>query len=177
MNINKVDGQPFSLSRARKGIMGLEQIDTQTVRHTVGLPLLGSGAFGMVFGLSETLVLKAIAYGDYGYETFVDIVMDRPNPHYPRIKYRGQWGQVGVYIMERLEPCDNFAAVNAIDFALSSHGPDPDEDYSDYGPHFWDAIENLIVARSNDSSLSNDIGLQNIMQRADGTVVITDPFC
>jgi hypothetical protein len=138
-----------------------------------GFTKLGSGAYAVVYALSDTKVLKVIRGTDEGYAKFVRACNEnKGNPYLPKIIYEGKWAGKQVYVLERLTDehpnrdetwtiKDNFAS------ALRHSGRNPFITFSD---------ENLgTVARIlQDQNMTGDLHHGNMMFRGT-TPVVTDP--
>ena len=151
------------------------------------------GAYG---GFSTILVhprldyiLKLFDSNDSGYLSFLKTVVTNPqNPHFPRLRGRpvqlgGNWMAVR---MERLMPYPQ-SRFDDIEFLLdkavlypnwqstiaqdSVHG-----EFLEKWPSFAEALDLLRDQLKSTKGITSDWHQGNIMQRADGTPVIIDPF-
>lgn len=149
-----------------------EPIPNAVAYHTSNpihsLTMLGEGSFAKVYALDEDRVLKVCTPGsDLKYGEYVALIKGRTNKHMPRIYYTGKWGDKNVYVMERLHPnlTDDMSLQNLIHSFKSLRDVVEIKD-----PETKELVELLV-----DNNLTDDCYGRNIMKRADGTSVVTDP--
>lgn len=141
------------------------------LRHTMqdylGLRKLGEGNFSNVFALGKKFVLKIVKNRDEGYRQFAEICMKNRNKHLPRVLYKGRWNDRDVYVMERLTSRTRGNGrqylMEAIKMALTN-------------PYISVADANVKEVATLLAGKTNDLRLDNVMAREDGTPVITDPY-
>jgi hypothetical protein len=149
------------------------QVPIPTLCDLIGKSKVGEATFSQVFALTDNLVLKISRHDrdNSGYRRFIDMVVDNPNPYFPRVFFRSTWGGCDVYILERLEPMNGEDA-SWFCQAVEIHG------YNKNNPYVL-APDPLLVEASYllyDNRLRNDLHSDNVMRRPrDGHPVITDP--
>ena len=147
---------------------------------------IGSGVYGTALSHPRLpYVVKVFRSADRGYQAFVHLAMVHPsNPHFPR--FRGRLIKLGGSSMgirmERLLPmsmsrfeememlCNQLAARHEPDRAPGSVA----DELLTRWPKLEEAFKLLHMARP--AGTVFDLHPGNIMERDDGTPVITDPF-
>lgn len=143
--------------------------ERRDIQKYIGLRSLGSGHYSWVFALGTKFALKIVKSNDGGYKAFTDICVSSRNKHLPRIYYRGKWGGHDVYIMERLSPA-NYAARQHLQDAIRMVNKDNGNPYVTVTcPHVKEVAALL-------QGKTNDLRIDNVLARADGTPVVTDPY-
>lgn len=148
----------------------------------LGWVKLGDGLYSIVYtNPRKSYVLKINKIFDSGFEAFAQFVKSHPNKHFPKIgdvkqvKYANE--RYYIYCIEKLYPITPLAtAMKMADLIDNAFYDDPPK-----GPafNFFQKQPNLLGAIKllrNKFGASNDIHSGNIMQRKDGTIVITDPY-
>lgn len=182
------------VEEASEGIINeLARPETRDGAHHVlidaGYRALGDGAFGVVYQKPGTsYVLKVFSATDRAYLAFVKLVMDNPNPHFP--KFIGKIVKVtNDYYAIRMEPLQKWQSYNET-FTRLIRGyietgafPNPEiipaavkgQEYLDQHPEFKVACDLIRgIARAN-PNFKVDLHGENVMQRGD-TLVIIDPL-
>lgn len=168
---------------------------------SIGANKLGAGYRASVFDAPrkegrEDSVIKMYAT-DTAYDSFLSHAKgDADNPHHPRIFQRGRipigkTGQkhINVLRMEKLEPLAHDHPIRAhlqngiignASQVLDRFDSGYYDSLKDAYPEFHKSIHKLARQVANDgyggTSASLDLHLGNVMQRKDGTPVITDPL-
>ena len=163
-----------------------------------GWTKLGHGSYSVVFlHPKRNYVLKLNLTEDQGFDHFVEVIHANPNPHFPRIEdatvfFKHKLGNIyRAYLMERLEPISTYIDSD-LSFFLQKVACQPNSsdgkiiyDFKNTFEYIWRRIQpvpdNLVTAakiigRNTKFKAYLDIHAKNIMQRKDGTVVITDPY-
>jgi hypothetical protein len=149
----------------------------------LGYKHLGCGNYSTVIGITERTVIKINNNSmDPSYEAYAEFCMHNPqNPYLPRIYYHTYMGdrRVPVYVMERLQPWEQYELPPEIDCLYSLHRLarahrryDPKlgikHKLEMACPHLYQFVTECPVD-------PDDLSFNNIMQRANGQIVITDP--
>lgn len=147
---------------------------------------IGSGVYGTALGHPRLpYVVKVFKSMDTGYQTFVHLAMaHQSNPHFPR--FRGRLVKIGNFSMgirmERLLPMamSRFEEIEMLFNQLAANrepdrapGSLADEVLTKW-PKLEEAFKLLRMARP--AGVKFDLHSGNVMERSDGTPVITDPF-
>lgn len=132
-------------------------------------------------------IIKLFDQKDTGYMRFLEVAgANQANPHFPRLRGKPmRIGEKTVGIrMERLSPM-SVREFEDIEYMLYQMSGDPgyertlkpdglEREFLDRWPRFSDAI--ALLRRAKTPGLLFDWHDGNLMKRADGTPVITDPF-
>ncbi len=168
---------------------------------SIGANKLGAGYRASVFDAPrkegrEDSVIKMYAT-DTAYDSFLSHAKgDANNPHHPRIFQRGRipigkTGQkhINVLRMEKLEPLAHDHPImahlqngiignaeNVLERLKSGHYDSLKDAYPEFHKSLHKMARNMVGDGSVNPTASFDLHLGNIMQRKDGTPVITDPL-
>lgn len=144
---------------------------------------VGAGYYAEVYGKSEKDYVVKVFERDGAYLAFLKMIQEHPNKHFPKVKGR-VWispSYNGVRL-ENLYPAEPvfsrmFSAylINKrhAEFVLESLLEKANEYLRDK-PKLLEALDMIDEKLLNRFHL--DLGVDNVMQRADGTIVITDPI-
>lgn len=147
-----------------------------------------SGYFSSVFiNPRKNYILKVNTIPDKGFNYFVNLIKRYPNKHFPIVSnlrvIKTAEHDYYMYYIEKLYPVQ-YSVENDIStyclhhlYKMYNHHPNPyspDSEYVNNNPDFARALD--IVLQYHDK-FGIDLPGNNIMQRQDGTVVITDPYC
>ncbi len=154
-----------------------------------GFRLIGDGHFSNVYSNGRNVI--KVYRNDPSYERFLDYVNQHPNIHFPKIinQPRNLKGtDLKVVQLERLLPVSNenwfwFEKALMHIFVSKSEMRDDLHDlyqselsFADYNPQYG-ALVSAIRGLETIEGVTHDFQMQNILQRPDGTIVISDPFC
>jgi len=170
----------------------------------LGWKEIGIGMYAAVFANpNKSFVLKVVHMQDKGYEEYANLIKRHRNKHFPIISDRKKIeirtahnvNSVYVYMIEKLKPTGKASWTFAEVFDNIMHNPtiELDKLFTIYTKNkYRDVIEMLknnpslvkalrILGKNRwDSSMNYVCGIDmhsgNIMQRKDGTIVITDPY-
>lgn len=157
-----------------------------TYLKDAGYKPLGSGAFGSVFTHPNINYAVKLIKNDPAYMRFVKYALaHQQDPHLP--KFRGKFMKIDALHfcvrMEMLEPIINARAVSDyINYYLRDPDILADEPYDssvEGTQNFFKANTGLARTLDELTDINTDVfdlHADNIMQRKDGTIVITDPF-
>jgi len=156
---------------------------------------IGEGEFGVVFrNENKNYVLKVSKNPDPAYASYVKMIKDNPNEYFPKISdirsMMVEDKEYYMYLIERLQTLNRESAyvVGSL-LKWLSQGQSPNEIKNYLIKDDWRAIFDSII--SNEELLRAillignmakkhkfrlDIHHENVMQREDGTIVITDPY-
>jgi hypothetical protein len=196
MKINEINVPKRVVSTAKKhfSYKNDEQDDSllDNAMKKMGWHLIGTGFFSNVyFNSKKKFVLKINTRPDLEYQRYVDVIKKYKNKHFPMIsdikKIRIGGNIYGVYSIEKLKELnhDNWNMVSAIfyEFELRRNSSskkfyndmeENEKQFLDNNPEFVKALE--IVKSNKQKSRELDLSPDNVMQREDGTLVITDPY-
>ena len=161
--------------------------------NKLGWTKAGAGAYSSVYkNPNKSFVLKINKRPDKGYEEYVNVIKRYRNKHFPRISDMKVM-KIGkdnyyVYLIEKLKalPRSDLIAFDIKDAIDALYGCD----YKDMGESLLEYFDKMPLFRRNPDLIravyivANNIGYNfdidihggNIMKRADGTIVITDPY-
>ena len=168
----------------------------------LGWRSLGNGHFSMVFfNARKPYILKVNMVSDPGYTAFAKMAKQYPNKYFPKIsdlkELKSNGREYGIYLIEKLvkmeiERANIYAEIlrsvlkgekgqltlnntdaHRLGYSQSQWEHIMEEIFGD--PEFVSAI-NMIVAGVKSRRFQVDMHQNNIMQRADGTPVIIDPY-
>jgi hypothetical protein len=171
-----------------------EKIDTAFFKKMkkLGWKITGSGMYSNVFlNPTKNYVLKINMREDIGYQRYVELIHRSRTIHFPKIsdeKFLTLGGDTyGMYLIEKLRHLPkpyNYAyaeiitkITEACDSPINIIVKWFNENYGD-DPNKITLPISLIKASQKLGKYYNQIDIHedNIMQRADGTIVITDPY-
>ena len=176
---------------------GYEKIITSKLRK-LGWKKIGEGYYSYVYANpNNKFVLKVNMRGDREYDRYVQMIRSKKNKYYPLISDRKKLMTIGketfyAYLIEKLYPYawkdPDRKALASLSTALKQFGigvennKDMEQDYKrwiKYNADFYNKYPKLIetiykLAKANPRSF--DLHSQNMMHRADGTPVISDPY-
>ena len=151
---------------------------------------VGTGAFSIVFANAKksSYVLKLNKQPDPGYEQYVNLIHDHPNKYYPHISDKKllKAGEQNfyVYLIEKLQPYGAYAdsRSDALEKIIANYKSNIRDIFPEGVPDFilnnnelMEALKWLRIY-SRKFGFSIDIHGENIMQRENGDLVITDPY-
>jgi hypothetical protein len=190
-NTNDVDkispeeeGAAFSFKRTRRSFStAIDRLEN------LGWYEINSGYFSTVFAHTDKkFVLKLNQNSDPGYDAYVRLILTHPNKYFPKISDRKvlkcEDKEYCVYLIEKLkeitENANTYVAI--IENILNNPNSSIQELFPNGVPSVVGDDRELIIALklirsySRASGYSLDIHASNIMQRMDGSLVITDPY-
>jgi len=152
----------------------------------LGWKELGSGAFSHVWeNPNKSYVLKINSQPDIGYATYVKIIKKHKNKHFPKISEMKVW-KVGrhkfyIYAIEKLYRVTGQSSRD-LAYELGNIMEDPKRPLEKLLKHQTKYLRNhpdlvkaaIIIGKDGDGII--DMHGENIMQRKDGTIIITDPL-
>jgi hypothetical protein len=142
--------------------------------RSLGWYEIGFGAFSIVFANSKksSYVLKLNKQPDPGYEQYVNLIHEHPNKYYPQISDKKllKAGEQNfyVYLIEKLQHISYRTSRDwseALETIIANYSQPISELFPDGVPIY-----------SRKFGFNIDIHDENIMQRANGDLVITDPY-
>ena len=158
----------------------------------MGWTPLNSGAYSDVYkNPRKNYVMKVTTEPDYGYAKYVDLIKRSRNPHFPKISDRKTFTVRGddydIYLIEKLRHLEWDIATqyvnifrNIIWTRVANLRVDLNDLYNNNIPKILSQNPKLVSALEiigeNSSDQELDIKNDNIMERDDGTIVITDPY-
>ena len=161
--------------------------EVQKKLHELGFKKIGepSGYAGVYEHPNLSYALKVFDANDRGYRTFLQVVAQHPNPHFP--KFRGKPMAIVKSVMAiRMEKLKTFPISTYIDRLeyMLSHATTTDwrntikhndlaKEFLEKWPQFAEAIDLLVAAKN--KNIRWDWHEGNIMLRGDCPVII-DPF-
>lgn len=159
--------------------------NTRDVRNlflSAGWFEVGAGYYAEVYGKSEKDYVVKVFERDGAYLAFLKMIQEHPNKHFPKVKGR-VWispSYNGVRL-EKLYPADpKYARMLSTYLINKRDGFVNDALLEKANEYIRDKPELLAALDMIDEKLLNrfhlDLGADNVMQRADGTIVITDPI-
>jgi hypothetical protein len=152
-----------------------------------GWKYLNGGYFSKVFvNPNKNYVLKINSIPDKGYETYVELIKHHRNPHFPIISDIKQLTINNeiyyAYLIEKLKPIHALIAkkyVSIFDIVINSPYVPIKQLFSIIPPLFLKypkLVKALQIVGQNYGYYNLDLHEKNIMQRENGTIVITDPY-
>lgn len=156
----------------------------------IGWRCIGNGAFSLVFGnMVKPYVLKVTYESDPGYAEYVNLIHNHPNKYFPQISdmkiLKVYDEEYHIYLIEKLKRIDFENAMPYLQFIrkviaeyqkpISEIFPNGVPKNIVYNKELVKAIK-LIRIHSRNTGYFIDMSSNNIMQRTDGTIVITDPY-
>ena len=166
----------------------------QKASEELGLPLYGRGAFGRVIQSPDPNWVYKFYERDSAYDAYVDFLQQHPNKHYPVIKkvkkmtnffkrYGIQKDKFTVVVIEKLNkiPENKMPLVLAIVRMRSWNPFDRLEEFNikeEDLPEIkslWMAAAEIRHSHVLNGDRFMDLHSGNVMQRADGTIVLIDP--
>ena len=163
--------------------------------ETLGWNPIGMGAYARVFSHpKKKYVIKITSSQDDGYIEYVDLIKQHPNEHFPVISDLKSM-KVGnyvysIYLIEKLSTLRNIDSYNYasdVTEACYTVASWPSSDLKSLfdrdvpkifieHPDLVEALKLLGHEIDNHYNICLDLHAGNIMQRANGTIVITDPY-
>lgn len=147
-------------------------------RKGLDLEELGQGNFSTAYRIDEARVLKVNnRRGDTAYDEYIKrrVRQFQHNPHMPRVYYTGVWNEKPVFVLEALQTVEWELAEQFC--TMLNHMVKGNPFMSVSCPHLQELVE---IIRMDQDLLDKghwvDIKTDNIMARADGTIVVTDPW-
>lgn len=161
--------------------------DAEPILNKAGWNIIATGYWGAVYAKEGVdYVLKLFDSRDKGYPDFLKLVAAHPNKHFPRIK--GGLIRVTPYYwavrMEKLLPSTDEDPHLGVYLICRDKGPHPGNDVQieafsqtlDYLIDHQELKKALDLIKDNlVDKHGQDLHRQNVMRRADGTLVIIDP--
>jgi len=163
----------------------------------LGWTFLDKGAYSSVYtNPKKNFVLKINDWVDGGYEHYVEVIKNHPNIHFPNIGDM-KIMKIGtlnyyVYLIEKLQTVESVKARNlavALDRIMDCWGESNRETFEtlfyfnclystiNYLKKNLSLIEATKIVGQYKGNRYLDMHGGNIMQRQNGTIVITDPYC
>ncbi len=162
------------------------------LHEVMGLERLGSGAYSIVYALDDRKVLKIVRDEDQGYASFVRFIQSKGRKFsaFPKVYYVSEWAGHAVYVLERMETPSEENEIDRrflVELVQNCVGRSARKGrklsrFLNIPADFMEAMEALndwYLANSrnqDDYSFGLDIHSENVLIRADGSPVITDPF-
>lgn len=160
----------------------LENFARSLKRH--GFKLLGQGSFGITFEKPGYPWVIKVFTSDNPYKHFLDyVIAHQDNPHLPKIK--GKFIKINdITFAVRIEKLKSVKYDNPVVMALDKIIGDPSDEGINKSLRDWlrkkypRMLEVLKDLRKSTKKMEFnwDTHDENVMQRADGTIVITDPL-
>ena len=161
----------------------------------LGWTPIGEGAYGIVFeNKNKNFVLKVSKHPDPAYDSYVKMIKNNPNPHFPKIsdlkKIVIKSDEYYIYLIEKLKHLDSkIGNVFSSLVTMLIRGYTIDQIKSTLQNTIWlttfdriikkpqllEAIE-LIAKLAKEHMFELDLHNQNVMYRPNGAIVITDPY-
>lgn len=143
-----------------------------------GLKSDSRGANGYVYHLNKTRVFKSFCKGDIGYLNFLNLMKTfKGKKHFPRVYDFYSTNDEYIVVLERLQEYKNKSGLWDHTEEAESSG------YCDTDSGLWKGYFNKsfdkylkVLEDSIAKGVEWDLHANNIMQRKDGTPVITDPW-
>lgn len=157
----------------------------------LGFKILGNGHFSAVYGSKgKEYVVKVSLEEDLAYLKYVNFITKNPNIHFPIVTLIKQTTfnerTLCIYLLEKLNPLaktpqntilmyliNHLSMVN-LDFKSHLQVNKSHKLYYEKNKSFFKALK-MVKNFHRGGDLGLDIKRDNLMQRIDGTVVITDP--
>ena len=147
-----------------------------------------SGYFSSVFiNPRKNYILKVNTIPDEGFNYFVNLIKRYPNKHFPIVSnlrlIKTAAHDYYMYYIEKLYPVQYLVEKDISTYCLHhaykryNHTPNPYSSDSEYVKNNPDFARALDIVLQYHGKFGIDVPGDNIMQRQDGTVVITDPYC
>ena len=160
------------------------------ILHDRGWEEVGAGYYATVYSKPGINYVLKIFEQDSAYLAFLDMIAKNPNPHFPRIigkiRVGDQWGKktYRAVRMEKLLPLNGvrvnehvftgISAKNGVRLnSVQEHSLELANEYLEDKPTLVVALDLIVDKLLNRFTL--DLG-NDVMQRQDGTPVITDPI-
>lgn len=149
--------------------------------------MIGAGHFSNVYSNGRNVV--KVYRSDPAYEKFLGYVEHHPSPHFPKVLSAPrtlEGTDLKVVQLERLQPIsnENWHIFDTVATAvwLDEGDFDNKDDFSSYQTYLeehpeYTSLANTIRGLRKVEGVHEDMKMENILQRADGTIVISDPFC
>ena len=187
LNNSKISDEVVTAATENASGSGKLLILNDTLKQ-LGWNLVGMGSYGFVYeGSKSESVLKVNIKPDDAYAHYVDIIKLHDNPHFPLISdmkvFKIGKTKYYVYLIEKLKPLPATLESDWIASWISKIAANSDKTIKQISktiPQFL--IDNPLLVEAaqivgeNLLKYLSDLHSGNIMQREDGTIVITDPY-
>jgi hypothetical protein len=136
----------------------------------------------------KSFIMKVNDQQDEGFAAYVSLIRKNPNPHFPKISNLKRFKVNGrvfyIYLMEKLAEIPHAKAVKYVDWMEDYLSANLNNESvakltqklpKELGISIIDAL-NIVRNYADRYRIFLDFSEDNIMQRKDGTIVITDPY-
>lgn len=180
--------QNITFDYLRNSYDGKGETNLRKALKKLGWKYLTKGTFGAVYyNPNKSYILKIIFRPDNAYAHYVSIIHNKRNPHFPKISDMKEL-TIGkdtyyVYLIEKLRKIPENKAIEYEEYFdnINYNRSKPLNKIFKNGvpqifykqPKLFDCVQYIAQNKNNHYF---DLHSQNMMQRSDGTIVITDPY-